>query len=73
MIVSLAPGLTDRLTISAGVATAPDHGQDRVTLLRLADQALYLAKTSGRNRVGSVEDPGPAGAPDHTETETTAA
>ena len=73
MIVSLAPGLTDRLTISAGVATAPDHGQDRVTLLRLADQALYLAKTSGRNRVGSVEDPGPAATPDHTETETTAA
>ena len=73
MIVSLAPGLTDRLTISAGVATAPDHGQDRVTLLRLADQALYLAKTSGRNRVGSVEDPGPAGAPYHTETEPAAA
>jgi diguanylate cyclase (GGDEF)-like protein len=73
MIVSLAPGLTDRLTISAGVATAPDHGQDRVTLLRLADQALYLAKTSGRNRVGSVEDPGPAHAPLDVETEPTAA
>lgn len=73
MIVSLAPGLTDRLTISAGVATAPDHGHDRVTLLRLADQALYLAKTSGRNRVGSVEDPGPAHAPLDAETEPTAA
>jgi diguanylate cyclase (GGDEF)-like protein len=73
MIVSLAPGLTDRLTISAGVATAPDHGQDRVTLLRVADQALYLAKTSGRNRVGSVQDPGPVDAPGLTETETTAA
>jgi diguanylate cyclase (GGDEF)-like protein len=73
MIVSLAPGLTDRLTISAGVATAPDHGQDRVTLLRLADQALYIAKTSGRNRVGSMQEPGPAGVPDHTETETAAA
>jgi len=73
MIVSLAPGLTDRLTISAGVATAPDHGQDRVTLLRLADQALYIAKTSGRNRVGSMQEPGPAGVPDHTKTEPTAA
>jgi len=73
MIVSLAPGLTDRLTISAGVATAPDHGQDRVTLLRLADQALYVAKTSGRNRVGSMQEPGPAGVPDNTKTEPTAA
>jgi diguanylate cyclase (GGDEF)-like protein len=73
MIVSLAPGLTDRLTISAGVATAPDHGQDRVTLLRLADQALYIAKTSGRNRVGSMTEPGPAGVPDRIETEPTAA
>jgi diguanylate cyclase (GGDEF)-like protein len=73
MIVSLAPGLTDRLTISAGVATAPDHGQDRVTLLRLADQALYLAKSSGRNRVGSVEEPGSAGPPDHVDTEPAAA
>jgi len=73
MIVSLAPGLTDRLTISAGVATAPDHGQDRVTLLRLADQALYVAKTSGRNRVGSMQEPGPEGVPDNTKTEPTAA
>jgi diguanylate cyclase (GGDEF)-like protein len=53
-IVSLAPGLTDRITISAGVATAPDHGIDRLTLLRLADQALYVAKSNGRNRVESV-------------------
>ncbi len=57
-IVSLAPGLTDRVTISIGVATSPDHGQDRVTLLRLADQALYVAKARGRNRVESVPSPG---------------
>ena len=57
-IVSLAPGVTDRVTISIGVATSPDHGQDRVTLLRLADQALYLAKARGRNRVESVPGPG---------------
>jgi diguanylate cyclase (GGDEF)-like protein len=56
-IVSLAPGLSDRVTISIGVATSPDHGQDRVSLLRLADQALYVAKTRGRNRVESVPDP----------------
>ena len=57
-IVSLAPGVTDRVTISIGVATSPDHGPDRVTLLRLADQALYVAKTHGRNRVESVPGPG---------------
>jgi diguanylate cyclase (GGDEF)-like protein len=50
-IVSLAPGLTDRITVSIGVATAPDHALDRITLLRLADEALYRAKEAGRNRV----------------------
>ena len=59
MIISLSPGMTDRITISAGVASAPDHGSDRVTLLRLADQALYVAKSEGRNRIGSVPDLGP--------------
>ena len=58
-VISLAPGVTDRVTISIGVATSPDHGQDRVTLLRLADQALYVAKALGRNRVESVPAPGP--------------
>ena len=55
-IISLAPGLTDRVTISIGVASAPEHGHDRVTLLRLADEALYQAKERGRNRVVSVTD-----------------
>jgi diguanylate cyclase (GGDEF)-like protein len=50
-IISLAPGITDRITISIGVASAPDQGADRVTLLRLADEALYQAKELGRNRV----------------------
>ena len=59
-IISLAPGMTDRITVSAGVATAPDHGQDRVTLLRLADQALYMAKANGRNRIASVQETGAA-------------
>ena len=65
-IVSLAPGLTDRITISAGVATAPDHGIDRLTLLRLADQALYLAKSNGRNRVESVAGMDPSTATERT-------
>jgi diguanylate cyclase (GGDEF)-like protein len=60
-IISLAPGLTDRLTISIGIASAPEHGTDRLTLLRLADEALYLAKDRGRNRVASY---GAGGEPD---------
>lgn len=38
------------LTVSIGIAQAPDHGSTRDELLRQADQALYLAKTNGRNR-----------------------
>ncbi len=40
-----------RITISAGVAIAPDHGTLPQDLLRAADDALYAAKGKGRNRV----------------------
>jgi diguanylate cyclase (GGDEF)-like protein len=55
-IISLAPGLTDRITVSIGIATAPDQGMERVALLRLADEALYQAKADGRNRVATIGD-----------------
>jgi diguanylate cyclase (GGDEF)-like protein/putative nucleotidyltransferase with HDIG domain len=38
------------LTISFGVATFPDHGEDADMLLRAADQALYAAKDLGKDR-----------------------
>jgi hypothetical protein len=37
--------------VSIGVACAPEQALDRITLLRLADEALYRAKQAGRNRV----------------------
>jgi diguanylate cyclase (GGDEF)-like protein len=39
------------ITISGGVATFPDDAADLDTLLRHADEALYTAKASGKNRV----------------------
>ena len=45
-----------RITVSLGVATFPDDGQDPVGLLRSADRALYRAKRRGRNRVEFLED-----------------
>jgi diguanylate cyclase (GGDEF)-like protein len=39
-----------KLTISFGVASFPDHGEDAETVLRAADQALYAAKNMGRDR-----------------------
>jgi diguanylate cyclase (GGDEF)-like protein len=55
-IISLAPGITDRITVSIGIASAPDQGFDRVSLLRVADEALYRAKDGGRNRVVGMQD-----------------
>jgi diguanylate cyclase (GGDEF)-like protein len=57
-IIPLGPGKTGRLTVSIGIATAPDDGAELVTLLRAADEALYRAKLSGRNRV-VTRDVGP--------------
>jgi len=51
---ALAPA--GRITVSLGVAMFPEDGQDSVTLLQVADRALYRAKRAGRNRVESSED-----------------
>jgi diguanylate cyclase (GGDEF)-like protein/putative nucleotidyltransferase with HDIG domain len=38
------------LTISFGLAVYPEHGETAASLLRAADDALFAAKESGRNR-----------------------
>lgn len=47
----LIEGQRLRITLSAGVASYPEHGQLPGELLAAADKALYLAKSRGRNRV----------------------
>jgi diguanylate cyclase (GGDEF)-like protein len=43
------PGVPRSVTISAGVATCPDHGSTREELVKAADAGLYAAKQAGRN------------------------
>jgi len=45
------PGVPRSVTISAGVATCPDHGTSREELVKAADAGLYAAKQAGRNCV----------------------
>lgn len=45
-------GLTlKNLTVSAGIAAYPDHGQTWPEVIQTADQALLQAKKNGRNRI----------------------
>ena len=39
------------LSISGGIAAFPDHERSIQSVIRLADEALYKAKNSGRNRI----------------------
>ena len=43
------------VTISLGVATFPEHGDEPKALIETADRGLYRAKENGRNQVGSEE------------------
>ena len=55
----LAEGLTDAgfpLRISAGISTYPFDGAKPTSLLRAGDQALYAAKSSGKDRVASFRE-----------------
>ena len=45
----------ESITLSMGVAIFPDHGSTGEVLLKAADEALYHAKDSGRDRVVIAE------------------
>ena len=46
-----AEGESIKVTISVGVASYPENGEDAESVIRTADAALYEAKELGRNRV----------------------
>ncbi|WP_174875346.1 GGDEF domain-containing protein [Vogesella oryzae] len=53
--VQLPEGGSFRITVSIGVATAPDANAELEQLIIAADTALYRAKFNGRNRVCLAE------------------
>lgn len=53
--LELPPGLP-ALTLSVGVATAPDDGENLTDLLAMADKRLYAAKAGGRDTVVGALD-----------------
>ena len=44
----------DRITVSIGMSVFEQHGDTPEMLFQQADQALYRAKTSGRNRIATA-------------------
>jgi diguanylate cyclase (GGDEF)-like protein len=50
-------GMHVTTSVSIGIASFPEHGTDLRSILNKADQAMYLSKKTGRNRV-TLFDPG---------------
>lgn len=53
-------GLQLSITASVGVASYPEHGRDKETLIKLADETMYRSKRGGKNRVALVSIDKPA-------------
>jgi diguanylate cyclase (GGDEF)-like protein len=54
------PAVTFSVTVSVGVTAMRPESKDRISVVESADRALYLSKTSGRNRVTSCVSDGEA-------------
>lgn len=52
--VEVGDGKVGQVSASIGVAFCPDDGRDGAQLLQLADNAMYAAKTSGRNNLSAA-------------------
>jgi diguanylate cyclase (GGDEF)-like protein/PAS domain S-box-containing protein len=48
------------ITISVGIACYPSHGEDRESVLRAADRAMYAAKDAGRDHILTYDELPPA-------------
>ena len=57
MLFSPEPGVVHPLTVSIGVAFSSSRNHSAELLLQAADQAMYRAKRSGRNRVELAASP----------------
>ena len=61
--VALAEGTAVPVTVSVGAACVPDHAGDTEQMVNAADEALYTAKRTGRNRVVLATEASGAAAP----------
>jgi diguanylate cyclase (GGDEF)-like protein len=52
------------LSASIGVACCPEHAEDKETLLRIADEAMYRSKRGGKNQVTMAESVSKTASPD---------
>lgn len=62
-----------QVTCSIGVATYPAYGNDWDALFKSADEALYVSKRGGRNRVTHASNKRPASSEQRTESRCAAA
>ena len=56
---SFSGGATHAIGVSVGISIFPVNGRDAETLLKLADEAMYAAKSSGKGQFRFCSEPAP--------------